>query len=130
MIAQATHVVDVLRGGGVSFYGDPVDTDTVVVAGVPMSILESSRNTTTHADDRLQTVTALIGRCNREVDVRQGDRLRTAGGRVFQVASVSRPVSSVMAADARLDLTWVRLPDTLSGASVIGVATLPFEIGN
>lgn len=111
MRALATTRVSVLRGTGTSLFDDPTDTGTVVTVGVPISIVETQRSTTGHVDDRQKTVLTFTGRCNANVDIRQGDRLLDRDGvtyyNVVAATTVSNPITGN---DRRLDLE--RVPTT------------------
>jgi membrane-anchored protein YejM (alkaline phosphatase superfamily) len=109
--ALATTRVSILRGNTVNLFDDPSDAGTVVVVGVPMSIIETARSTTDHADDRMKTIQTLTGRCNWNVDVQQGDRLLDRDGATYyQVTAVSTVSNPILRNDRRLDL--IRVPTT------------------
>ena len=106
--ALATTRVSVLRGTGVNLFDDPGDTGTVILVGVPISIVETSRASTQHVDDRQQTIQALTGRCNPNVDIRQGDRLLDRDGATYyQVLSSSVVSNPITGNDRRLLLQRV-----------------------
>lgn len=107
----ATTRVSVLRGTGTSLFDDPTDAGTVVTVGVPISIIETARSTTDHADDRQKTVITYTGRCNPNVDIRQGDRLLDRDGVTYYQVDAATTVSNpITGNDRRLDLS--RVPTT------------------
>lgn len=111
MRALATTRVSVLRGTGTSLFDDPTDAGTVVTVGVPIAIIETARSTTDHVDDRQKTVITYTGRCNPNVDIRQGDRLLDADGVTYYQVDAATTVSNpITGNDRRLDLS--RVPTT------------------
>lgn len=118
MIALANTVVDVLRGQTTDAYGDPADVDTVVVAGVPISLAQLKKRTTGGKDwstDDQRPVSGVdratshfIGRASVGTDIRDGDRLRVRpAGPIYLVEGVGGSPGVGIATDLRMDLTRV-----------------------
>lgn len=105
MLALATTTVTVYRGTGTDAYSDEQDTDTPVHTGVPASIVEQSRRTTTRDDPTPRIVRYAVGRVTAGTDITDQDRLKDERtGAVYIVDAVSSMNSAAVAADVRLDL--------------------------
>lgn len=105
MLALATTTVTVYRGTSTDAYGDEQDTDTVVHTGIPASIVEQTRRTTTRDDPTPRVIRYAVGRVTAGTDITDQDRLldeRT--GVVYIVEAVSSMASAAVAADLRLEL--------------------------
>lgn len=105
MLAVATTTLTVYRGASTDAYGDEQDNDTVAVSGVPASLVEQTRRTTTRDDPTPRIVRYATGRVTAGTDITDQDRVcdeRT--GRVYIVEAVSSMTSAAVAADLRLDL--------------------------
>jgi hypothetical protein len=105
MLALATTTVTVYRGTTTDAYGDEQDTDTPVHTGIPASIVEQSRRTTTRDDPTPRIVRYTVGRVTAGTDITDQDRLQDERtGAVYIVEAVSSMTSAAVAADMRLDL--------------------------
>jgi hypothetical protein len=105
MYAIPTTTVSVLRGTQVDEFGDPADTDTVVVSGVPASLIEQIRTSATPDSATPRVVRYTVGRVGADTDIREDDRvLDEASGEVYIIQAVSRLGNPVLRADLRLDL--------------------------
>lgn len=103
-----TTTVAILRGETLDEYGDPVDSDTPVRAGIPVSLIERDRHVFVAAESRMTIVREVTGRARPDVDIREADRLRDERtGSIYLVEAVSRPSSPVGATDVRLVLRRV-----------------------
>lgn len=104
----ATTTVAVLRGETTDDYGDPVDDDTPIRGGVPVSLIERDRRVYVPAEGRTTIVRQVTGRARPNADIREGDRLRDERTQsIYLVEGVSRPSSPIGAADMRLVLRRV-----------------------
>jgi hypothetical protein len=105
VIAQATTTISVLRGTTTDAYGDEQDTDTVVAAGIPASLIEQTRRTTTRDDPTPRVIRYAVGRVTAGTDITDQDRIRDERtGATYIVDAVSSMTSAAVAADMRLDL--------------------------
>lgn len=105
MLALATTTITVMRGTTTDAYGDEQDTDTVIAAGIPASIVEQSRRVSTRDDPTPRTVRYTVGRVTAGADITDNDRIRDdRTGAVYIVDAVSSMTSAAVAADLRLDL--------------------------
>lgn len=105
MLALATTTVTVYRGTSTDAYGDEQDTNTVVHTGIPASIVEQTRRTSTRDDPTPRVIRYAVGRVTAGTDITDQDRLldeRT--GVVYIVEAVSSMASAAVAADLRLEL--------------------------
>lgn len=108
MRAVATSTFSVLRGTGESSFGDETDTGTVVLSGVPMSVMEQRRQDANPVTGRADTVHFYTGRCSPALDVRAGDRLQDERtGAIYQVSSATQVANPVSQNDRRMDLERV-----------------------
>lgn len=100
-------VVDVLRDADrvdSNDLGDGVETEpTAHLTGITAAITETSTKVPT-ADGELRTTRILVGWLPAGTDVKRGDRIRDAVGRVYGVESVTQPLTTGLL-DLRLDLT-------------------------
>lgn len=97
--------VSVLRGETVDQFGDPMDSDESVYAGLPMSITEYDRRIYLAAEGRLTTIRQAFGRIRPGFDIRESDRIRDEkSGRVYLVEGMSTPGISTGTADSRFYL--------------------------
>ena len=101
-------LVDIQRGAAVNSFGDDVDVATTVHASVPFSILEQHRTTSRRVDARAQTLLYYTGRCNGNVDVLMGDRLKDAAGTYYLVTAISTVGNPISPSDVRVDLERVK----------------------
>lgn len=105
MLALATTTLTVYRGTSTDAYGDEQDTNTVVHTGIPASLVEQTRRTTTRDDPTPRVIRYTVGRVTAGTDITDQDRLldeRT--GAVYIVEAVSSMASAAVAADLRLEL--------------------------
>lgn len=105
MLALATTTVTVYRGTSTDAYGDEQDTNTAVHTGIPASIVEQTRRTSTRDDPTPRVIRYAVGRVTAGTDITDQDRLldeRT--GVVYIVEAVSSMTSAAVAADLRLEL--------------------------
>lgn len=110
MKARATTTVDVHRDAvadDTDGYGDATETaGPPVYEGIPFSIIEQTQRAPDPTSGSLVPVTALIGRCGAEHDVRKGDRVNDRrDGAWYAVLQVSYPQSPAGTLDRRLELT-------------------------
>lgn len=100
-----TTTVSVLRGEMTDDYGDPVDNDDSVLAGVPIAITEYQQRVFVAAEQRLTIVRQMWGRVRPGFDIREKDRLRDERtGRVYLVETISQPDVPTNRADMRISL--------------------------
>jgi hypothetical protein len=102
--AQATTTVTIRRGTTTTDLGDTVDTDTTVVTGVAMSIVQRSRAVQVPATDRVQQLSWHEGRARADLDVRAGDILEAADGSRYTVQDVHTAASPITTTDRRIAL--------------------------
>lgn len=108
MIGLATTTIAVLRGTTTNDYGDEVDASTEVSTGIPASILEQRRLTTTTDDPQPRAVVFYTGRVLSTVDVRVGDRIKDeTTDQIYIVDDFTRVSNPVIGNDTRLDLRRV-----------------------
>lgn len=94
--------------GVVDEYGDPVDDDTEVAVGVPVSILQQGVRQFLPAEGRYTNVTTYTARLRGDVDVRERDRVRDERtGAVYMVEGIVQPQDPHGVAAIRLDLRKV-----------------------
>lgn len=106
MIATATTRVDVMRGTATNAYGDTVDATTVVMAGIPASIIERSRRVHEPKDGQDRIVRIAKARVPHGTGVLKGDRLRdTATGTVYVIDNVYQQANPFWRQDQSLDLS-------------------------
>lgn len=104
-IALATTTLAVLRGTTTDAYGDDVDTDTPVAAGIPAALTEQSRRVTTREDPTPRIVRYAVARVAAGTDIQDQDRVRDERtGAVYIVDAVSSMANPAATADLRLDL--------------------------
>lgn len=115
MKARATTLVDVHRDadtGDSDGYGDATETPgPPVYEGIPFSIIEQTQRAPDPTSGSLVPVTALIGRCGAEHDVRTGDRVQDRkDGAWYAVLQMSHPHSPAGTLDRRFELTMTAGP--------------------
>jgi hypothetical protein len=76
VIARANTRVSVLRGTETNDYGDVVDGAAPVLAGIPASLLETSRRTYLPAEGAFRVVRSIVCRLPPRTQVLKGDRIR------------------------------------------------------
>lgn len=103
----ATTSVQILRGETADAYGDVVDATTVASAGIPASIVESSRTVTDPASQTPRTVRAISCVMPGWADVLNTDRLRDSCGTVYAIISLEAQPSLGYPADTILALRRV-----------------------
>jgi hypothetical protein len=105
VIATPTTVVDVLRGTTTNEFSDLVDANTVVLAGIPASIIE--RNQRVHgpknSEDRIVRIAK--GRLPRGTNVIKGDRLRDRTGTIYIIDNVYTQANPFWPQDLTVDLS-------------------------
>lgn len=105
VIAVATTTVSVLRGTTTDPYGDVMDSDTPIVTGLPISIIEQRRKVFTADNPDPRTVRYITGRVGSGTDIRVNDRLKDERtGYVYAVDEIGDPMNPVIATDIQLDL--------------------------
>lgn len=105
MYAIPTTTVSVLRGTQVDEFGDPVDISTVVASGIPASLIEQIRTSTTPDSATPRVVRYTVGRVGADADICEDDRLLDeVSGEIYIIQAVSRLGNPVLCADLRLDL--------------------------
>ena len=111
MRARATTTVTVHRDADTSDrdgYGDETETPGApVYTGIPFSIIEQTRRVPDATTGNLVAVSALVGRCGGEHDIRTGDRVEDTDGSFYAVEDVTRPQSPIGLTDLRLSLQKV-----------------------
>lgn len=108
MITRANTTVAVLRGTTTDDYGDPVDSNTEVATGIPASILERRRDTTTPDDGQPRTVIFYTGRVPYGTDLQEGDRIKDERtSEVYVIDDHTRTENPLIKPDVRLDLRRV-----------------------
>lgn len=105
MIATPTTIVDVLRGTTVDEFGDVLDADTVVLTGIPASIIEQSRRVHGPKDSEDRIVRVLKCRMPNGTAVLKGDRLRDADGTLYLIDSLYQQANPFWSQDLSLDLS-------------------------
>lgn len=97
--------VSILRGETIDEFGDPIDSDDSVNAGVPISIIEYSRRIFLPAEGRETIVRQMMGRVRPGFDIREGDRLRDdRTGEVYLIEGISNPKLGTGISDFRIFL--------------------------
>lgn len=105
MLALATTTLTVYRGTSTDAYGDEQDTSTIVHTGIPASLVEQTRRTTTRDDPTPRVIRYTVGRVTAGTDITDQDRLKDERtGVVYIVEAVSSMTSAAVAADLRLEL--------------------------
>lgn len=106
MFAQPTTTVSILGGEQTSDdLGDPVESQTVLAAGVPASIMEQARQVTEPNDMRAQTVRFFTGRLPSGTVVSTANRiLDERTGQIYVIDSVANVAAPTHTNDIRLDL--------------------------
>jgi len=105
VISRATTVVTIYRGEGVDEYGDPIDSDTVVVRHLPVSILEQTVKAWTEVTTIPRNFRWAKMRITQGYDIQQNDRVydeRT--GDIWTIVQISRRANPVRGTDVRVDL--------------------------
>jgi hypothetical protein len=105
VIATPTTRVDVLRGTTTNDYEDVVDADTVVLTGIPASIIERSQRIHEPKDGQNRIVRIAKGRVPHGTGVLKGDRLRTTDGTVYVIDNVYQQANPFWQQDQSLDLS-------------------------
>lgn len=106
MIATPTTRVDVLRGTVENVFGDLVNVDTVVMTGIPASIIERSQRLHEPKDGQDRIVRIAKGRVPNGTGVLKGDRLRDqTTGAVYVIDNVYQQANPFWAQDQSLDLS-------------------------
>ena len=106
MIATPTTRVDVLRGTTVNDYEDVVESDTVVLSGIPASIIERSQRVHEPKDGQDRIVRVTKARMPHGTGVLKGDRLRDrATGTVYVIDNVYQQANPFWRQDQSLDLS-------------------------
>lgn len=103
-----TTTVAILRGETIDEYGDPVDSDTPIRAGVPISLIERDQRVYVPAESRTTIVRHVTGRARPGTPIRERDRLRDERtGSIYLVEAVSRSGTVIGSPDLRLVLRRV-----------------------
>lgn len=105
MIATPTTTVDVLRGTAVDEFGDVVDADTVVLSGIPASVIERSQRVHGPKDSEDRIIRVLKLRVPNGIGLLKGDRVRDAGGTVYIVDNVYQQANPFWPQDQSADLS-------------------------
>lgn len=106
MIAAATTVVSILRGDETNEYGDVVDSDTAVYAGIPASIVEQNRRVYLPAEQAYRIVRSYEGRLPSNTDVQKNDRIRDERTNViYLVVNLADPVALAFTPDRHVELS-------------------------
>lgn len=106
MIATPTTTVDVLRGTTTDAFNDVVDTDTVVLSGIPASIIEQRQRPHQPRDGEDRNIRYFKGRVPRGSGVAKGDRLRDrTTSTVYVVESVYQQANPFWRQDQSMDLS-------------------------
>jgi hypothetical protein len=105
VIATPTTRVDVLRGTTTNDYEDVVEADTVVMSGIPASIIERLQRVHEPKDGQDRIVRVAKGRVPHGAGVLKGDRLRTADGTVYVIDNVYQQANPFWQQDQSLDLS-------------------------
>lgn len=104
----ATTTITVLRGTTSDRYGDEQDTEDVVAAKIPASILETPVRGARPASGRKDTQRGYMLRVWKRHDVRQNDRIRDERtGRTYVVTTQAPTTNPVGLGSTRLDLQRV-----------------------
>lgn len=108
MNTTPTTTVDILGGaGGTDEWGDPTESETVVLAGVPAAITERRNVVATESDPQAVTVHYYTGRVPAGTAVTKDHRLRDADGTLYSIDYVNVPRPIGTPGDVRLDLRRV-----------------------
>jgi len=108
MLATPTTLVSILRGTTTDTYGDEVDTDTLVYADLPASIMETMRTVFSQDAATPMIVRVVTGRVGGGTDIRVGDRLLDqATSQRYMADSFTRSSSPIHTPDVVLDLRYV-----------------------
>ena len=103
-----TTVVDILGGAAeLDEWGDPTESTTVVLEGVPASITETRQVVATESDAQAVAVHYYTGRLPAGTAVDRSQRLRDAAGTLYNIDYVNQPNSFGTPADVRVDLRRV-----------------------
>lgn len=94
MSFTATTTVAITRGETTDDYGDPIEANTVVAAGVPASILEQQSRAQRPVDGRTDNVRSYTMRVRTNVTVLRDDRVHDEQtGVVYTIDEVVTPVN-------------------------------------
>lgn len=105
---HANTTATVYRGTTTNEFGDTIDTDTTILTGTRMSIIEQSRTVFVPADNENRVVRFVRGRTLSNVDLREGDRIQDEQtGVVYVVEAVVNPGSPYSSGDVRVNLKYV-----------------------
>lgn len=106
MQAQPTTTVSILGGAQTNDdLGDPVESQTVLAAGVPASIMEQAHRTTTPNTMEPRTVRFYTGRVPHGTVVSSSNRiLDERTGDIYVIDAVANVASPIATNDVRLDL--------------------------
>lgn len=108
MNVTPTTTVDILGGeAAVDEWGDPTESTTVALAGVPASITETRQVIATESDSQAVAVHYYTGRLPAGTAVTADQRLRDAAGRIYSIDFVNDPNAIGTPGDIRLDLRRV-----------------------
>lgn len=107
MIGLSTGRYSIIRGTtSLSTYGDEVQTDTVLKAGVIGSVIEKTRQNFDPQSSRIVTLRQLTGRFKNGTDIKDGDRVKDEKtGTVYLVNSVSHSTALVNKPDVVVELS-------------------------
>lgn len=105
MIATPTTTVDVLRGTTVDEFADVIDADTVVLTGIPASIIERSQRVHGPKTSEDRIVRILKCRMPNGTPVLKGDRLRDAAGTTYLIDNLYQQANPFWSPDLTLDLS-------------------------
>lgn len=105
VIATPTTTVDVLRGTSIDEFGDVLDADTVVLTGIPASIIERSQRVHGPKNSEDRIVRILKARLPNGTPVLKGDRLRDAAGTLYLIDNLYQQANPFWKQDLSLDLS-------------------------
>lgn len=101
--------VTLLRGTGTDAYGDPTDTDTVFLAHIPATLIETGKNVQDPSTSTPRTIRQVQCALPGFIGVLDTDRIRDElSGNLYMVVGVDTPPTLIgETPDVRLDLKRV-----------------------
>lgn len=101
----ATTTVSILGGSVTDDFGDEKDTDTVLAAGIPASLMESSRQAQEPVTGTPRIIRTHVCRLSPAVEVTEDNRIKDEQtSEIYIVVSATRNANPIMAQPLRLDL--------------------------
>lgn len=105
MLTLATTTVSILRGESADAFGDETDTSTVLKAGIPASLIESTRTAMEPVSGTPRIIRTHVARLPAATDVTEDDRVKDERtNEIYIVVAVTRNANPVLAQPLRADL--------------------------